>query len=43
MLNYRQINVNPKGWKTGDCSTRAIVSCLDIDYDKAKHKIDIYT
>ena len=35
MLNYRQINVNPKGRKTGDCSTRAIVSCLDIDYDKA--------
>lgn len=35
MLKYKQVNVNPKGRKTGDCSTRAIVGCLGIDYNKA--------
>lgn len=35
MLNYLEKNVNPKGRKTGDCSTRALVSCLGITYDEA--------
>ena len=35
MLEYRQINVNPKGRKTGDCSTRALVGCLGITYEEA--------
>lgn len=35
MLRYLEKNVNPKGHKTGDCSTRAIVGCLGIDYNKA--------
>ena len=35
MLEYRNINVNPKGRKTGDCSTRAIVSALGISYEEA--------
>lgn len=35
MLKYREINVNPKGRKTGDCSTRALVGTLGITYDEA--------
>ena len=35
MLRYREINVNPKGHKTGDCSTRALVGTLGITYDEA--------
>jgi C1A family cysteine protease len=35
MLNYRELNVNPKKRKTGDCSTRALVSCIGIDYNTA--------
>lgn len=35
MLKFEKINVNPKGRKTGDCSTRALVSLLDISYDTA--------
>lgn len=35
MLRYVQINVNPKGRKTGDCSTRALVGTLNIDYAEA--------
>lgn len=35
MLNYLKKNVNPKGRKTGDCSTRALVSALGIDYEQA--------
>jgi len=35
MLRYREINVNPKGRKTGDCSTRALVGTLGITYDEA--------
>ena len=35
MLEYLNLNVNPKKRKTGDCSTRALVACLNIDYDKA--------
>ncbi len=27
MLHYKNLNVNPKGRKTGDCSTRALVGC----------------
>ena len=35
MLKYRELNVNPKGRKTGDCSTRALVGTLGISYDEA--------
>ncbi len=34
MLGYREINVNPKHRKTGDCSTRAITSVLGISYQE---------
>ena len=34
-LTYTEVNVNPKGRKTGDCSTRALVSTLGISYDEA--------
>ena len=35
MIEYYNKNVNPKGRKTGDCSTRALVGVLDIPYDEA--------
>ena len=35
MIKFKNLNVNPKGRKTGDCSTRALVSCLGISYEKA--------
>ncbi len=35
MLIYLEKNVNPKKRITGDCSTRALVSCLKISYDEA--------
>lgn len=35
MLNYKNVNVNPKNRKTGDCSTRALVSTLGISYEEA--------
>lgn len=35
MINFKEINVNPKKRKTGDCSTRAIVGVLGISYDEA--------
>lgn len=35
MLNYKELNVNPKNRKTGDCSTRALVSVLKISYEDA--------
>ena len=35
MLKFLQVNVNPKKRKTGDCSTRALTSCLNISYDTA--------
>lgn len=35
MINFKEINVNPKKRKTGDCSTRAIVGVLGISYDDA--------
>ena len=35
MINYVEKNVNPKGRKTGDCSTRALVGTLGISYDEA--------
>lgn len=35
MLNYCQNNVNPKGRRTGDCSTRALVGTLGISYEQA--------
>lgn len=33
MISLIKKNVNPKGRKTGDCSTRALVSTLNIDYN----------
>jgi hypothetical protein len=33
MLKYLERNVNPKNRKTGDCSTRALVSVLNISYE----------
>jgi hypothetical protein len=35
MLKYVNKNVNPKGRKTGDCSTRALVGTLGISYEEA--------
>ena len=35
MIDYIEKNVNPKGRKTGDCSTRALVGTLGITYDEA--------
>ena len=35
MIKYIEKNVNPKGRKTGDCSTRALVGTLGIAYDEA--------
>lgn len=38
MLKYKELNVNPKGRKTGDCSTRALVGTLGIDYKTALYE-----
>lgn len=35
MLKYEYHNVNPKGRRTGDCSTRAIVGTVGISYEEA--------
>ena len=35
MLKFKNVNVNPKNRKTGDCSTRALVGLLGITYDEA--------
>lgn len=35
MVQYKEINVNPKNRKTGDCSTRALVGVLGISYAEA--------
>ena len=35
MIPYYEFNVNPKNHKTGDCSTRALVGTLGIDYIEA--------
>lgn len=33
MLNFLKKNVNPKNRKTGDCSTRALVSVTNLPYE----------
>lgn len=35
MLSYKELNVNPKHRKTGDCSTRALAGTLGIGYHEA--------
>ena len=35
MIEFMEVNVNPKKRKTGDCSTRALVGTLGISYDEA--------
>ena len=35
MLRFKKLNVNPKGRKTGDCSTRAISYALGISWEEA--------
>lgn len=35
MIDYKYVNVNPKGRKTVDCSTRALVGALGITYEQA--------
>ena len=35
MIDYKELNVNPKHRKTGDCSTRALVGVLGITYEEA--------
>lgn len=35
MIEFMEVNVNPKKRKTGDCSTRALVGTLGINYDEA--------
>ena len=38
MLKFKETNVNPKGRKTGDCSTRALCNVLGISYDEVIDK-----
>lgn len=35
MLTFKNVNVNPKNRKTGDCSTRAIANLLGISWEEA--------
>lgn len=35
MIDFEKINVNPKGRKTGDCSTRALANVLNISWEEA--------
>lgn len=35
MLKFKNVNVNPKNRKTGDCSTRAIAYALNIPWEEA--------
>lgn len=35
MVEFKEVNVNPKGRKTGDCSTRALAKVLGISYEQA--------
>lgn len=35
MLRFKNLNMNPKGRKTGDCSTRAISYALGITWEEA--------
>lgn len=35
MIKYEYLNMNPKGRRVGDCSTRALAKTLSIDYDTA--------
>ena len=35
MLKFIEFNANPKGRKTGDCSTRALATCLGISWEQA--------
>ena len=35
MINFKKVNVNPKGRITGDCSTRAIANTLNISWEEA--------
>lgn len=35
MISFEKVNVNPKGRKTGDCSTRAIANTLNISWEEA--------
>lgn len=35
MLDFKEVNVNPKNRCTGDCSTRALVGTLGISYEEA--------
>lgn len=35
MIEFQYVNVNPKGRKTGDCSTRALVGVLGVTYEQA--------
>lgn len=35
MIEYNNYNCNPKGRKTGDCSTRAIATTLNISWEEA--------
>ena len=34
MLEYRNVNRNPKGRKTGDCTTRALCGVLEFSYER---------
>ena len=34
MIEYKYYNANPKNRKTGDCSTRALVSVLGLSYEE---------
>lgn len=34
-MRFEKVNVNPKGRKTGDCSTRAIAGTLNISWEEA--------
>lgn len=35
MLEFREVNRNPKGHKTGDCTTRALAGAIGISWEQA--------
>lgn len=35
MIDFEKVNINPKGRKTGDCSTRALANVLNISWEEA--------
>ena len=42
MIKYEECNCNPKKRKTGDCTVRALVGTLGIDYEEAINRCAYY-